>query len=266
MKRLRPTLLLATLGLVALAPSLTPAATARPATDDVMLTITLGRAGGTPLPGTTTEANFGLLFLVETQVGVVQAVKLTVGLPDGLRWGRDAPDPGEGCQGAAPAICTQTLAANPGGTVGGGYYWDVVADHLGSYEVTATVEPTEPDPNLSNNTSTFRFEVVQPASSPGAAAAVASAAKLTPAKPRAGSLVTATVRVVAGGAPVTPARVTSTGQVGGATVKGTPGAASGSATCRYRTPRTAHVKALRGTISFTARSTMFTKRFSTRLR
>jgi len=259
-------MLLAILGLVALAPSLTPAATARPASDDVMLTITLGRPGGAPLPGTTTEANFVLVFLVETQVGVVQAVKLTVGLPDGLRWGHDAPDPSEGCQGSAPAVCTQTLAANPGGTVGGGYWWDVVADHPGSYEVTAAVAPTEPDPNVSNNTSTFRFEVVQPASSPGAAAAVASVAKLTPAKPKAGSVVTATVRVTAGGAPVRPTRVACTGQVGGATVKGTPGAASGSATCRYRTPRTARGKAFRGTISFIAGSAMFTKRFSTRLR
>jgi len=262
MKRLRPTLLLATLGLVALAPCLTPAATARPAADDVLLTIQLGHAGN-PLPGTTTEANFGLVFIVETQVGVVQAVKLTVGLPDGLHWGRDAPDPGEGCQGTAPAVCTQTLETNSGGTVGGGYYWDVVADRLGSYEVTATVEPTELDPNLSNNTSTFRFEVVQPAS--GAAAVVASAAKLTPAKPKAGSLVTATVSVSAGGVPVRPMRVACTAQVGGATLKGAPRAASGSATCRYRTPRSARGKTLRGKISFTARSMMFTKRFSTRL-
>ena len=77
------------------------------------------------------------------------------------------PDPGEGCTGTAPAICATKMRPNEVGTIGAGYVWDVVADRPGIYEITASVEPTEPDPDLSNNTDTFRFEVVQPTSRRG---------------------------------------------------------------------------------------------------
>jgi hypothetical protein len=168
------------------------------------------------------------------------------------------------------------MQPNEVGTIGAGYLWDVVADRAGVYEITASVEPTEPDPELSNNTDTFRFEVTQPTSGGGgtggggsggggAVSASAGAVKLTPAKPRAGSLVTATVRVTAGGAPVRPTGLTCAGTIGSAKLKGTGKTASGSATCVYRTPKSAKSKTLRGSVSFIARGTKFTKRFSARL-
>jgi subtilisin family serine protease len=99
-----------------------------------------------------------------------------------------------------------------------------------------------------------------------AAAAVASAAKLAPAKPKAGGAVTATVRVTAGGAPVKPTKVACKGAIGKAKVKGKPGRASGVAKCTFKTPRTAKGKKLKGSVSFTASGKRFTKRFSVRLR
>lgn len=54
------------------------------------------------------------------------------------------------------------MKPNEVGTVGAGYVWDVVADRAGTYEITASVTATEPDPDTSDNTHTFRFEVVQP--------------------------------------------------------------------------------------------------------
>lgn len=164
------------------------------------------------------------------------------------------------------------MRPNEIGTIGAGYVWDVVADRPGVYEITASVEPTEPDPDLSNNTDTFRFEVVQPTSGGGGtggggggATVSASVVKLSPAKPKASSTVAATVRVTAGGAPVRPTGIACAGTIGSAKVKGTGKAASGTATCLYRTQRSAKGKTLRGTISFSARGTKFTKRFSARL-
>ena len=98
------------------------------------------------------------------------------------------------------------------------------------------------------------------------APAVAGAAKVTPAKPRAGAAVTVTVRVTAGGAPVRPAKVACAGSIGKAKVKGKPRAAAGSAKCVYKTPRAAKGNTLKGSVSFTARGKRFTKRFSIKLR
>lgn len=165
------------------------------------------------------------------------------------------------------------MRPNEVGTIGAGYVWDVVADRPAVYEITVSVEPTEPDPDLSNNTDTFRFEVVQPTSrgggtgggGGGGATVSASVVKLAPAKPRAGSTVSATVRVTAGGAEVRPTAIACAGTIGTARLKGTPKAFSGSATCVYRTPKSAKGKALRGAVSFKARGTKFTKRFTAKL-
>ncbi len=101
---------------------------------------------------------------------------------------------------------------------------------------------------------------------PRAPATVAGVAKLAPAKPRAGSSVTASVRVTAGGAGVKPTKVTCAGTIGRAKVKGKPRAAAGAAKCVYRTPRAAKGKTLKGSVSFTTGGKRFTKRFSVRLR
>ena len=95
--------------------------------------------------------------------------------------------------------------------------------------------------------------------------ATASAVKLSPAKPKAGSLVSATVRVTAGGTPIRPTGVSCTGTLAGAKVKGTAKAASGIASCRYRTPKSAKGKTLRGKVAFSARGTKFTKPFAAKL-
>lgn len=220
-------------------------------------------------PNSTTGLNFKIFVEVVSTSGVEQEFTARISLPAGLRWGSDGPDPSEGCTGAEPAVCKQQMLRNQVGTVGGGWAWDVIAERAGFYEITAAVEPVEPDPDISNNTSLFRFEVKQEASGGGGSTgpdAVASAVKLVPAKPRAGAAVAATVRVTTDGAPVTPTRIACAGAIGSVKAKGTGKAARGTATCIYRTPSSAKGKVLRATVSFTAGTTRFTKRFSVRLR
>jgi hypothetical protein len=261
------------LAIAALAAMLPAAAPARPAADDLSMSVHFSDLIGTQ----TNSPNFRIDVEIESSSSVEQPITIRVGLPDGLRWGTDGPDPGEGCTGTAPAICATKMQPNEVGTIGGGYRWDVVADRPGVYEITASVEPTEPDPDMSNNTDTFRFEVLLPPSGGGdtggggsegggsGVAAKAGAVKLTPAKPKAGSLVTATVRVTAGSAAIRPTRLTCAAAIGSAKLKGTGKTASGSAACVYRTPKAAKDKTLRGSVSFLARATKFTKRFSARL-
>jgi hypothetical protein len=230
--------------------------------DDVTVAVGLQMSS---MPG----LNFQIFVEVVSSAGVEQGFTATITLPAGLRWGADGPDPSEGCTGTQPAVCRQRMQRNQIGTVGGGWTWDVVAARGGSYEITATVQPEQPDPNPANNSARFRFEVRQPASGGGGggtgSAAVASAVKLVPAKPRAGSVVAANVRVSAGGTRVRPSKIRCVGTVGGARLKGTARAGSGIATCRYRLPRAAKGKRFRGAISFTARGRSFTRRFGARV-
>jgi hypothetical protein len=81
----------------------------------------------------------------------------------------------------------------------------------------------------------------------------------------AGSIVTASVRIVLGGAPVRPTRVTCTGAIGTVRVRGIPKATRGKASCTYRTPLAAKGKTLRGAVAFTARGDRYVRRFATRL-
>jgi hypothetical protein len=82
----------------------------------------------------------------------------------------------------------------------------------------------------------------------------------------AGSIVTASVRIVLGGMPVRPTRVTCTGTIGGVRVRGVPKATRGKASCTYRTSRAAKGKTLRGAVAFTARAKRYVRRFGVRLR
>lgn len=254
---------LTALGLMALAVSFAPSAAGAPE-DDLSLAIQLA-AHYQPIPDTSTGPSFEVAYSVTPKVGLTQRITLTVGLPDGLQWGADGPDPGENCQGTAPAVCTVDLQPDPTGNVGFAYIWDVVADRPGTYELTASLETTLPDPDLTNNTATFRFDVIQPSSGSGATV-TATAAKVAPKKPRAGSIVTAFVHVAAGGSPVRPTRITCAGRIGKARLKGKRKAARGTASCRYATPHGAKGKLLRGTISFTVGSKKISRRFSVRLR
>ena len=76
----------------------------------------------------------------------------------------------------------------------------------------------------------------------------------------AGSIVTASVRIVLGGTPARPVRVTCAGTIGGAKIRGVPKATPGKASCTYRT--TIAAKGL----TFTARGERYVRRFAARLR
>jgi hypothetical protein len=103
----------------------------------------------------------------------------------------------------------------------------------------------------------------------GAAALVAFLAAVAPARSatpiRAGSTVTASVRIVLGGRPVRPTRVTCAATIGGARVQGVPRATRGRASCTYRTSPAATGKTLRGAVAFTARAKRYVRRFAVRL-
>jgi hypothetical protein len=244
-------------------------ASARAVDDDVLLSVQTRIPGSQDTTPTAGES-FKLVFGIDTHAGVVQTVKLTVSLPAGLHWGADGPDPGEGCEGTSPAVCSQKLVSSGVGTVGGGYEWDVIADAPGAYDVPASVEATEPDPNPANNTATYHLVVaaVPPSggTSGGKATVTAGLAHITPGKPRAGGGVRASVQVSMSGSPVRPTHVACTGRIGGAALHGAAVAAPGSATCRFATPAAARGRILRATIAFSVGGTRITRHASTRLR
>jgi hypothetical protein len=124
--------------------------------DDVSVAVGLQMSQS---PGQTTSLNFKIFVEVPSAAGVEQRFTATIRLPAGLRWGADGPDRTEGCTGTEPAVCTQVMQRNQAGTVAGGWTWDVVAERGGVYEITASVQPERPDPDLANNTSTLRVEV-----------------------------------------------------------------------------------------------------------
>lgn len=82
---------------------------------------------------------------------------------------------------------------------------------------------------------------------------------------KAGSIVTASVRIVLGGVPARPTAVTCAGRIGRVRVRGVPKATRGKASCTYRTPVTAKGKTLRGTVAFTARGDRYVRRFAAKL-
>lgn len=205
----------------------------------------------------------------------VATVKARFELPTGLRWGADGPDPSEDCTEGTTTTCQATLGNSPAGipaqesAVG----WNVVADAPGSYSLKAQiVESSTADPDAADNSATITVVVTRPAAGGGSgggggsgAKATAGAVKLSPAQPKAGSVVSAAVRVTAGGTPIRPTGLSCTGTLAGAKITGTPKAASGTASCRYRTSKSAKGKTLRGKVSFSARGTKFTKSFSAKL-
>lgn len=199
-------------------------------------------------------------------------VKAQFELPTGLRWGADGPDPSEGCTEAVTTVCQVALGNAPGTNPpqDSAWGWNVVADAPGSYTLKAQiVESSTSDPDPADNSTTVTVVVTQPPPPPPRppplVKTTASAVKLLPVKPKAGALVSATVRVTAGGEPVKPTGLSCTGALAGTKIKGTPKTASGTASCRYRTPKSAKGKTLRGTVSFSARGTKFKKSFAAKL-
>ncbi len=119
------------------------------------------------------------------------------------------------------------------------------------YEITATVETSEADSDLSNNTSTLRVEVVDAISGGGSdsPAVTVSKVRLAPVNPKAGSLVFASVQIFAGAVPVKPTRLICAATVDGVKLVGTPRGRAGKATCSYRPKKLMNGKTLRGTIA-----------------
>ena len=250
----------------------------------VDLEMELGAATARPAPQTRiTVPNGGLVtvtslrFWVEAGMSVsvppagpVRAT-IRVELGEGLRWGEVGPDPSEGCTSTQTTReCELTLLA---GMRDGGWHWDVIADRPGTYSFRGEIaEASDVDPNASNNASAITIVVTEGGGGGGggdggggSAGVSASAARVMPARPRAGRAVTASVRVSAGGAAVRPTRVACTGSIGSFRLRGTPRAGRGAASCAFRTPAAAKGKVLRGSVAFTARGQRITKRFSVRL-
>lgn len=187
-------------------------------------------------------------------------IRVRFELPAGLRWGVDLPDSSENCSSTASVAECRSPQPLFSTTPGAGWAWDVEADAPGTYVLKAElIESSTSDPDPSNNSSSITVVVTQPA-------VTASAAKVSPARPKAGAVVSARVAVSAGGEAATPSGVTCAGSVGKSRLAGTGKAGSGVAICRYRTPRSAKGKTLRGTVAFSAGGTQITRRFAVKLR
>jgi len=255
----RTTLLAAVAVLLALACS--TAALGRSAADDLTLTLVLqGSAAGAKV---VTGPSFTLATVVDTNGGV-QAITLRLILPSGIRLAADAPST-LGCSGTTTIVCTTRL--QQGNIVFFQYDWGLVARDPGTYDIVASVEGERPDPNQADNEVNFRFEVkAAPGSGGGGSASVAvSAVRLSPAKPKAGSPVIATASVTAGGSKLKPSKVVCAGTLAGKKAIGTGKAATGLASCRYPTPKSAKGKTLAGSMAITAKGKTITKRFSAKL-
>jgi hypothetical protein len=220
------------------------------------------------IPNSGTATITGLKFVggfVVTNLGPDPAtVKVQIALPTGLHWGADAPDPGENCTVGETSVCDSALTAQGNSSLAA-MGWDVVADSTGSYTLRVQIlESSTADPDTSDNASTVTVVVTQPTS--GSAALSASAVKVSPAKPKAGSRVVASVRVTRGGSPVKPTGIACAATVGKTKVKGSAKSSSGIASCLFKTPTSGKGKKMLGSVSFKAGGKSFTRRFSAGLR
>ena len=240
--------------------------TAAPTAVDVQLDIGAGqsreRPNLTPNGGTATVASRNFyVFLSASLITPQQATaKVRFELGGGLQWGADNPDPTEGCTSTPTSGECQPALEPIQGRSSADWYWTVVAPQDGQYTFKAEiVEASDSDPVPSNNSSSITIVVAEAAEGGGggSAATSASTARLSPAKPTAGSRVTASVRVTSGGAPVRPTKILCAATIGKARLKGTAKAALGSAACVYRTSKAARGRTLRGTVSFTVAGERF---------
>ena len=253
-----------------------------PAASDVALevgasntnaSVTIVPTGGT---ARVTSRNFFVFLSLSLASASPASAKARVELNGGLRWGVDYPDASETCTSTPTTGECEALYLEP--TAGRSSYawgWDVVAPANGTYTFNGEIVHTaDTDPDSSNNTAQITIVVDDTVGSGGSegsggggttAAPKAGAVKLSPARPKAGSTVVASVRVTRGGSPVRPTGVGCTGSIGKVKVKGRARAASGVASCLFRTPKAAKGKALAGSVSFRAGGAAFTKRFATML-
>ena len=260
----------------AIVAAIASSAGAAPQAVDIHIDVVVGSSPrtGRPVPNGGTATVTGLRFGAGVDVSLITALpasaRVRLTLPDGLTWGADLPDPTESCTSTPSTGECQTPSLEPiAGRNAVGWGWDVVAARTGSYVLRAEiVSASEPDPEPSNDTASVTVVVSEappPPPPPGAGGARVGAVKVSPARPKAGATVVAAVRMTAGGDPARPEGVTCVGTAGATKLKGVGRAGNGSATCTFRTPRTAKGKLLRGTVSFTAAGSRYTRRFSVRL-
>ena len=256
--------------------ALASSAGAAPQAVDMQIDVVVGPSVRTarPVPNGGTATVSSLSFAAGVDIGLITAlpasatVRLT--LPAGLAWGTDLPDPAESCTSTPSTGECQTPVLEPiSGRNAVGWGWDVVAERTGSYVLRAEiVSASEPDPVPANDSASVTVVVTEassPPPPPGDGGTRVGPVRLSPAKPRAGSTVVASVRMTAGGSPTRPERVVCSATAGSTKLKGVGRAGNGSAMCTYRTPRSAKGKLLRGAVSFTAAGGRYTKRFSAKL-
>src|SRR5574340_592884 len=174
------------------------------------------------------------------------------------------PGPGLGCAGSLPEI-TCDVGTAPFGPPGGSapvsfrVTLGVTFATPGPHALSATLVVLEAtDPDLTDNTASLTLR----ATSPGLAV---SGVTVSPAWPQAGSTVVASVRVSTGGSSVRPQGIACSATVAKSRVRGAGRAASGTASCLFKTPRSARGKILTGTISFRAQGIRVSRRFAVRL-
>lgn len=265
---------------------LTSSAGAAPAASDIALNLGADQSNARPtlIPNggtaTITSRNFYVFLDISLISPTPSSATARVELGGGLSWGADAPDPTEKCTSTpTTGECTVGDLQPISGGNDFGWFWDVVAPGNGTYTFKGEITKTgDTDPDSSNNASQITIVVNESTGGGGgggsgggggggggSVAATASAVRLLPARPKAGSTVVASVRVTKGGSLVRPRGIVCTASIGGSKVKGGAKAASGVASCLFKTPKSAKGKAMSGSISFRAAGRAFTKRFSTRL-
>jgi hypothetical protein len=149
-------------------------------------------------------------------------VRMRVELPPGLHWGSDAPDPSGNCTGTVNVGDCHTAAdLDPNQFRGdSGWVWNVVADAPGSYILKAEiVETSTPDTDATDNSSSVTV-VITGSDKSGGSGVTTGPVKLSPAAPRAGSVVVARVRVTSSGSPTRPTKLACSAKVGAVAIRG----------------------------------------------
>jgi len=257
-------------GLAVLAAALAAGtAGAAPASSNLILDILVGntRSDAHIVPRHQNETVTSLRFKVGVNVetigpDVAADVRVRLHLPEGLHWGADLPDPTENCTSTATTADCQPgfpLDANDLSRRATGWGWDVTADAPGDYALSAeVVQSSAPDPDTSDNSSQVTVHVTRAVSIGGV--------KISPARPKAGAVVTARVAVTAGGDAITPTSVRCAGKVGGKTVSSRAASSGGRATCSFRPARSAKGKTLHGSVTVVAAGATATRAFAVKLR
>ncbi len=237
---------------------------ARTAANDVGIQVGIGSLGEIEIDKTTVPRDFSLSVVVAGDAPA--PVTVDIKSSPALQLGTPSPGSAGTCSGTSELICNGALDQTAGGTYAL-WSWRVISAEPGAYVITASATSPEADPDPSNNSATFRFQVAPPISAGGGGSSVtASRAKLSPAQPKAGVSVVATVRVTKGGSPVRPSRVACAAKAGATTLRGKARAASGSASCTFKTPASAKGKSLHGTVTLTALGKTIRRAFSAGLR